>query len=79
MPPRTTAAMIGTRKLLPVDELNAATMMPMNRPARPQRAPEMTHARSMTIPVRTPQLLASSGLVAVARIAFPSFVHFCIA
>src|SRR5207302_10591493 len=75
MPPRTAAAMIGTRKFDPVTSLKVAVFSTRTTPAIPHRAPDMSQATSMTRSVATPQLRASPGLVAVARIALPSRVR----
>src|SRR5260221_6952265 len=75
MPPSTAAATIGTRKLAPVTSSKVAVFRTSTTPAIPHSAPDSSQATSMIRSVGTPQLLASEGLVAVARIALPNRVQ----
>src|ERR1700688_5000038 len=75
MPPRTAAAMIGTRKAAPVVSLKVAVFKTSATPAIPHRAPDTSQAASITWSVAIPLLRARPGLVAVARIALPSWVR----
>ena len=67
--------MIGIRNSEPLATENESEFMPATVPARPQRAPVISHARSTTRAVGMPQLRARVGLAAVARIALPSLVN----
>src|SRR2546423_14944297 len=67
--------MLGTRELAPVTSSNVAVFSTSTTPATPHSAPDMSQATSITLSVETPQLLASDGFVAVARMALPSRVR----
>src|SRR5438309_3747566 len=70
-PPRTAAASAVMRKPAPLAITNESEFNAAMTPARPQRAPVMSHTMSITRCVGMPQLRASVGLAAVARIALP--------
>ena len=65
-------ATIGMRNCDPVVSVNAVTFITRTTPASPHSAPDSAQVRSITRSVAMPQLRASSGSVAVARIALPS-------
>ena len=74
-PPSTAAAMTGIRNAEPVVKSKLPSSVASATPASPHSSPDSSQAPSMTRRVCTPQLRASAGSLAVARMALPSRVY----